>query len=74
MPKYDAGMHMASFCGRCGWKCLGGLNLVIVRHPYVIAIARYYRIVPAGGGRYKILSTVPTVDWVLLGFGESIKG
>ncbi len=28
----------------------------------------------AGGGAVQILSTVPTVDWVLLGSGESNKG
>ena len=29
---------------------------------------------PGWRGAVKLLSTVPTVDWVLLGFGESIKG
>ncbi len=29
---------------------------------------------PADGGAVQILSTVPMVDWVLLGSGESNKG
>ncbi len=29
---------------------------------------------PGWRGPVQILSTVPTVDWVLLGSGESIKG
>jgi hypothetical protein len=29
---------------------------------------------PGWRGAVKILSTVPTVDWVLLGSGESNKG
>ena len=41
---------------------------------FTYSFVHFYAHIPAGGGAVEILSTVPMIDWVLLGSGKSHKG